>query len=80
MGYHKADIIFITDGCSVCSNNWLDDFNNWKKTNKVNIYSIIIDSQYNTDSSVKEFSSKVIPLKRLESHKDEAALEVFGLL
>lgn len=79
-GYTKADIVFITDGCSVCSDSWLKDFNNWKHMNKVNVYSVIIDSQYNTDSSVKEFSSKVIPLKRLESHKDEAALEVFGLL
>jgi uncharacterized protein with von Willebrand factor type A (vWA) domain len=79
-GFSKADIIFITDGCSTVRDDWLEDYKLWKKKHKINIYSVIIDTGYNSDIAINEFSDQIIPLRQLERNKDEAALEIFGLV
>ena len=80
VGYHKADIIFITDGCSAVRDTWLKEYLEWKALRAINIYSVLIDSSYNTDASISEFSDQIIMLDDLEKEKDAAALEVFGLI
>jgi len=79
-GFSKADIIFITDGCSTVRNDWLKTYNIWKNKNKIRIYSVVIDTGYNTGISLEEFSDQIIPLRHLERNKDEAALAIFGLV
>jgi uncharacterized protein with von Willebrand factor type A (vWA) domain len=79
-GFSKADIIFITDGCSTVREDWLAEYKSWKQKSRISIYSVIIDTGYNTDIALEEFSDQIIPLRHLERHKDEAALEIFGLM
>ena len=80
VGYHKADIVFITDGCSTVRDTWLKEYLEWKALRAINIYSVLIDSSYNTDVAIQEFSDQIIMLDDLEREKDAAALEVFGLV
>lgn len=79
-GFNKADIIFLTDGCCTVRNDWLIDYLAWKTKHHIKIYSVIIDSGYNTDISLAEFSDLLIPLRHLERDKDAAAMEIFGLV
>ena len=79
-GFSKADIIFITDGCSAVQDDWLEEYKIWKKKHRIKIYSVVIDTGYNTDISIEEFSDQTIPLRDLERNKEEAALEIFGLV
>jgi uncharacterized protein with von Willebrand factor type A (vWA) domain len=80
VGFNKADIIFITDGCSTVRDDWLEKFLSWKSLRNINIYSVLIDAGYNTATSLEEFSDQIMSLKDLEKEKDAAALELFGLV
>ena len=79
-GFSKADIIFITDGCSTVRDEWLADFTAWKSLRNINIYSVLIDAGYNTDTALQEFSDQIMSLTDLEKEKDAAAMELFGLV
>ena len=68
--YSKSDIIFITDGCAVVTDSWLTEFLNWKKDNKVKIYGVLIDSGYNTSSSLKEFCDEIQILSDIKSNTE----------
>nr|MBC8436838.1 hypothetical protein [bacterium] len=78
--FHKADIIFITDGESAIRDSWLEGYLTWKTSKEVNIYSVLIDSGWNSDVTLKEFSDKIVNLSKLEEDKDAAASQVFTLI
>lgn len=67
--YHKADIVFITDGECAVRDDWLKKFKAWKAKKAVSVYSIVIDSYYNSSSTLKEFSDGVHNLKSLKTGK-----------
>jgi len=77
--YEKADIVFVTDGESAVREPWLKEYKKWKSENKVNIYSVLIDSYENSIATVRKFSDRVDKLSNIrESDKnDEIALELF---
>jgi len=77
--YEKADIVFCTDGESVVREDWLKKFKQWKSENKVNIYSILIDSYDNSVGTVKKFSDRVDKLSNLRDSdtNDSVALDIF---
>lgn len=77
--YEKADLVFITDGESVVRNDWLTAFMKWKTENKVNIYSVLIDSYDNSVSTVKKFSDRVDKLSNIRESdtNDGIALDIF---
>lgn len=66
--YHKADVVFITDGECAVRDSWLKDFKAWKSKKAVSVYSILIDAYYNSDGSLKEFSDNVHNLKSLKTN------------
>jgi len=57
--YKKADIVFITDGESVVRDMWVEDFNAWKKSIDLKVYSVLIDAGYNFRSTLEEFSDEI---------------------
>lgn len=77
--YDKADIVFITDGESVVQDSWLKEYKEWKSSNKVNIYSVLIDSYDNSVATIRKFSDRVDKLSnvRESDHNDEIALDLF---
>jgi len=75
--YQKADIVFITDGQSAVRDAWLLQFKEWKKENKVNIYSVLIDSYDNAISTLRQFSDKVDKLSNIKDAKDGIAMDLF---
>ena len=78
--WSKADIIFVTDGESAVAEEWYQDFNKWRKENKVKVYSILIDSGPNTSVVLKLFSDQVEKLSNLKTgmSKDILAVNIFG--
>ncbi len=76
--WKKADIIFVTDGESAVTHQWLENFNTWKKENKVAIYSVLIDSGPNSPVVLKLFSDKVEKLSNMKQDADDLAVSIFG--
>lgn len=76
--WKKADIIFITDGESAVTKPWLENFNAWKKENKVSIYSILIDSGPSTPVVLKLFSDMVEKLSSMKQDADNLAVSIFA--
>jgi uncharacterized protein with von Willebrand factor type A (vWA) domain len=76
--WSKADIIFVTDGESAVTQKWADDYNAWKKENKVSIYSVLIDSGPNTPVVLKLFSDKVEKLSSMKQDADDLAVSIFA--
>lgn len=74
--YSKADIVFVTDGQSVVRDEWMVEFKKWKKENKVNIYSILIDAWDNADSTLKQFSDRIDKLSNLKESQETIALDL----
>lgn len=77
--YEKADVIFVTDGESAVREDWLKKFKQWKSENKVNIYTVLIDSYDNSVATVRKFSDRVDKLSNLRDsdNNDSVALEIF---
>ncbi len=75
--YQKADIVFITDGQSAVRDAWLLQYKEWKKENKVNIYSVLIDSYDNAISTLRQFSDRVDKLSNIKDAKDGIAMDLF---
>lgn len=75
--YQKADIVFVTDGMSAVRDSWLVEYKNWKKDNRVNIYSVLIDSYDNSNSTLHQFSDRVDKLSNLKEGQEEIALDLF---
>jgi uncharacterized protein with von Willebrand factor type A (vWA) domain len=76
--WSKADIIFVTDGESAVAQKWYEDYNVWKKENKVSVYSILIDSGPNTPVVLRLFSDKVEKLSNLKTGADNIAINIFA--
>jgi len=76
--YSKADIIFVTDGNSAVRDGWLTEFNNWKADNKVVIYGVLINSGWNTETTMKEFCDEIHYLSDIKSTTDSEQV-VFSL-
>ena len=76
--YQKADIIFITDGQSAVKDAWLAEFKKWKTENKVKVYSVLIDSYDNSNSTLNQFSDRVDKLSNLRETQDDLALSIFA--
>ena len=58
---------------------WLKEYKQWKSDNKVNIYSVLIDSYDNSIATVRKFSDRVDKLSnvRESDHNDDIALDLF---
>jgi uncharacterized protein with von Willebrand factor type A (vWA) domain len=78
--FSKADIIFITDGNSAVSDEWLKSFQEWKKQKNVKIYSILIDVTANTDVVLREFSERVDKLSSINTSQDQLATVLFKVV
>lgn len=78
--FSKADIIFITDGNSAVSDEWLKSFKEWKHKKNVKIYSILIDVTANTDVVLREFSERVDKLSSINISQDQLATVLFKLV
>jgi len=76
--FHKADVIFITDGECAVRTDWVKDFNKWRKEKGVNIFSILIDSGYNSVSGLKEFSTSIFKLSDLKDSAESAMIDIFS--
>lgn len=76
--WSKADIIFVTDGESAVTEKWYKDYNEWKKENKVSVYSILIDSGPNTPVVLNLFSDKVEKLSNMKTAADDMAISIFA--
>jgi len=73
--FTKADMCFITDGESAVGDKFLLEFNEWKKKNKVNITSVLIDEGYSSLGTLKEFT-KEEDIFRLDELKEDSADEL----
>lgn len=69
--FSTADIIFITDGECAVSNEWNDNFTEWKTNKNVKIKSILIDNNWNSDTSLELFSDEVHKLSSLNRDDTE---------
>ena len=79
--YKKADIVMITDGESVVTDEWLKSFMLWKKDNDIKVYSVLVDLGYNFRSTLDEFSDKVHKVSRItKSSLDRTASVLFKAL
>ena len=79
--FSKADIVFITDGASAVRNDWLRNFMAWKTSNKVNIFSVLLDCGYNYRESLEEFSDEIILLSKLnKTYFDKTASVLFKMV
>jgi uncharacterized protein with von Willebrand factor type A (vWA) domain len=79
--FSKADIIFVTDGESTVTDEWLKDFKSWKKEKNVRIYSILINTYRGTTVSLDLFSDKAFSLSDInEKQMDDTAFKLFDLI
>ena len=81
--FTKADIVFITDGQCAIGDKFKEDFNKWRKENKVTIYSILIDTSWGSTSTLEEFTDKenIMRLADLAERKqDDAAITLFDMV
>jgi uncharacterized protein with von Willebrand factor type A (vWA) domain len=79
--FSKADIIFITDGYSAVRNSWLSNFNKWKISKNIKVYSVVIDCVGHTDIALNEFSDEVIHLSKLnQTYFDKTASVLFKVV
>lgn len=79
--FSKADIIFVTDGESTVTDNWLVKFKAWKKEKNVKIYSILINTYRGTTVSLDLFSDKAFSLSDInEKQMDDTAFKLFDLI
>ena len=65
--FSNADIVFVTDGSSFLSNQYIEEFNKVKKQLKVECVSVVLTNDYTSIdlSVVHKFSNKVIVVKNL---------------
>ncbi len=75
--FHKADIIFITDGECAVTDSWLKEFKAWKKAKAVTVFSVLITPGYNSDVSLKEFSDKITKLTDMQGKGESVAVDIF---
>jgi len=76
--FSKADIIFITDGESVVSDKFLQDYKQWKKDKNVTTAGVLINSSYNSDASLKEICNSYVKSSDMARFADDAtALDLF---
>ena len=79
--YQKADIVMVTDGESVVTDEWLKSFMFWKKSNDVKLYSVLVDLGYNFRSTLDEFSDEVHKVSRITKKSlDRTASVIFKAL
>lgn len=74
--FTKADIIFVTDGESAVSDAFLADYMAWKKSKKVSIFSVLIDSYANNPIVLKSFSDEVRKVSDLKGSADDLMLTI----
>jgi uncharacterized protein with von Willebrand factor type A (vWA) domain len=75
--FSKADIIFITDGDSAVSTEWLEDFNKWKEEKNIKVCSFLINSYGGSDTTLKKFSNNLLNLNDIQGNEDLATATVF---
>lgn len=72
--FKEADIIFVTDGISTVSENFLKQFQERKKEKRFQVLSLVLDSD--DTNVVKKFSDKIIVAKNFS---DEKTYEIFEI-
>ena len=74
--FNKADLIFVTDGSSFLSTNFIDQFNETKRQKQFECTTIVLNNQFHAVDLqiVRRFSTKVIEVDELFE-----ASEVFSL-
>lgn len=76
--FHKADIIFITDGECAVTNDWLKDFKSWKAAKEVSVFSVLVNTGWAcSDASLKEFSDRITSLSDITNKGDSIAIDIF---
>ncbi len=78
INFHKADIIFITDGECAVTNDWLKDFKAWKKSKEVTLFSVLVNTGWAcSNASLKEFSDRITTLADITSKGEGVAIDIF---
>jgi len=77
--FHRANIIFVTDGSAPVTDEFINDFNKWKKDKNVSLTSVVIDEGYSHANGVKPFSDKIVSLSDMKNNQklDEMASTLF---
>lgn len=75
--FSKADIVMITDGNAPIGEEFLKDFNSWRKKRKVSLFSILIDGWGGTKESLNHFSDSVSTLENIETDGVVSAKKLF---
>jgi uncharacterized protein with von Willebrand factor type A (vWA) domain len=83
--FEKADIIFITDGQSAVGESFQKEFHQWKTDRGVQVYSVLINESYSSDSALQLFSDTIVPLNTMakkgeDGHTDDVAEGIFDSL
>lgn len=77
-GLTKADILLITDGMCAVSDSFLKEILTVKRALEVNMFTVLVNVGETTDTTVKEFSDKIIPISDLTV--EEAERKIIGIL
>lgn len=72
--FNEADVVFVTDGESSVSGQFIQQWNELKKTKNFRVLSLLLGTQ--RDSSVRQFSDQVI---KASSFYDEAVHQAFEI-
>lgn len=67
--FTKADIVMITDGCAPVGDNFLEDFNKWRKKKTISLFSILIDSGWSNTETLERFSDRVTSIEDLSGEQ-----------
>lgn len=80
--FSKADILFITDGQCGVGDDFIKEFNEWKKEKKVSVMSVLVDAYSHSDSVLNLFSDKVVEFSNIadDNNKTKYATEIFNNL
>lgn len=79
--FSKADIIMITDGQSYLTDDWLKDFQDWRKKKNISVFSVLMDRGYGgSTETLKKFSDKVHTLDNVGDAGFDIAKKLFDHL
>lgn len=74
--FKKSDIVFITDGESHLTDEFIEKYTLWRKTHKIRLYAIDVGKN-KEGSIIHKLSDKVSILKNLEEETDNTSKELF---
>ncbi len=79
--FTTADIIMLTDGASAVLPTWCNNYNTWKVSEKIKVYTVLIDYGYHYAKAVEMFSDDVTLMSEFtEQSKDAFMFKMINAL